>query len=129
MNQIQNKKILMIEDEDVFIDMFGGKLVQDGFDVTFAKNGAWGIKETANQKFDLILIDMMMPAMSGEEIITKLKLEEATKNIPIVVLSASVDEETKKRVEEMGITTFFVKTHIVPSELSQKVGEILNGLA
>ena len=92
MEQTQNKKILMIEDEDVFIDMFGGKLSQDGFDLTFAKNGAWGIKEATENKFDLIMVDMVMPAMGGEEIITKLKIEESTKNIPIVVLSSSVDD-------------------------------------
>jgi len=125
MNQVQNKKILMIEDEDVFIDMFGGKLSQDGYDMTFAKNGAWGIKEATEKKFDLIIVDMVMPAMNGEEIITKLKLEETTKNVPIVVLSASVDDETKQKIETMDIATFFVKTHITPSELSQRIEEIL----
>ncbi len=120
-----NKKILMIEDEDVFIDMFGGKLSQDGYDMTFAKNGAWGLREAIEKKFDLIMIDMVMPAMGGEEIINKLKIEESTKNIPILVLSASVDEETRKKIEGMGIVAFFVKTHIVPSELSQKIKEIL----
>lgn len=125
MEQTQNKKILMIEDEEVFIDIFGGKLIQDGFDVTFAKNGAWGLREATEKKFDLIMVDMVMPAMSGEEIIAKLKIEDETKNIPIVVLSASVDEETQKKVEEMGIEAFFVKTHIIPSELSQKIKEIL----
>lgn len=125
MEQTQSKKILMIEDEDVFIDMFGGKLIQDGFDVTFAKNGAWGLKEATEKEFDLIMIDMVMPAMGGEEIITKLKIEEETKNIPIVVLSASVDDETKEKIEGMGIVAFFVKTHIVPSELSEKIKGIL----
>ena len=125
MEQAQNKKILMIEDEDVFIDMFGGKLTQDGFDMTFAKNGAWGIKEATENKFDLIIVDMVMPAMGGEEIISKLKIEEDTKNIPIVVLSASVDNETKEKIESMGVTAFFIKTHIVPSELSEKIKEIL----
>jgi len=124
MNQGQNKKILMIEDEDIFIDMFGGKLSQDGFDMTFAKNGAWGIKEALEKEFDLIIIDMVMPAIGGEEIITKLKLENKTKDLPILVLSASVDDETKKKVEEMGVVAFFVKTHITPGELSQRVNEI-----
>lgn len=125
MNQGQNKKILMIEDEDIFIDMFGGKLSQDGYDMTFAKNGAWGIREASEKKFDLIIIDMVMPAMGGEEIITKLKLENETKDLPILVLSASVDEETKKKVEDMGVAAFYVKTHITPGELSQRVSEIV----
>lgn len=125
MEQAQNKKVLMIEDEDVFIDIFGGKLEQDGFNMTFAKNGAWGIKELMENKYDLVIIDMVMPAMNGDEIVAKLKLEEETKNLPIIVLSASVDEETKQRVEEMGVTHFFIKTHITPGELSERVTEIL----
>ncbi|HBI17433.1 MAG: Adenylate/guanylate cyclase [Candidatus Moranbacteria bacterium GW2011_GWF2_34_56] len=126
MEKTQSKRILMIEDEDVFIDIFGGKLVQDGFDVTFAKNGAWGIKEAMEKEFDLIMVDMVMPAMSGEEIIAKLKIEEKLKNIPVVVLSASVDIEAQEKIENMGITAFFPKTHIAPGELSQKISEILS---
>ncbi len=119
------KKILIIEDQDVFIDMFGGKLKQDGFSVTAAKNGAWGIKEALTNDFDLLIIDMVMPAMNGEEVVTKLKMEEKTKNVPIIVLSASVDEETQKRVEKMGISAFFVKTRIIPSDLSKKAKQVL----
>jgi len=125
MEQMQSKKILMIEDEDVFIDIFGKKLEQAGFEITYAKNGAWGIKEALANRYDLFLIDMVMPAMSGEEILEKLKMEEETKNIPIVVLSASVDEETQKKVMEMGAADFFVKTHITPEELLEKISQIL----
>jgi two-component system, cell cycle response regulator len=119
------KKILMIEDEEIFIEMFGDKLKQEGFDVSFARNGAWGVKEAMKEKFDLFIIDMVMPAMTGEEMIGKLKMEDQTKDVPIIVFSASVEDEAAKRVEEMGINSFFVKTQITPSELANKVKEIL----
>lgn len=119
------KKILMIEDEEVFIEMFGDKLKQDGFNVFSARNGAWGVKEAMKENFDLFIIDMVMPAMSGEEMVTKLKMEENTKNIPIIVLSASVEDEVAKRVKDMGIQEFFVKTQVTPTELSAKVKELL----
>lgn len=121
----KTKKILFIEDEEIFIELFGDRLRRDGFELMFAKNGAWGIKEAMVENFDLYIMDMMMPAMGGEEMLTKLKNNDKTKNVPIIVLSASVDEETQKRVEKMGINAFYVKTHITPSELSRKVGEIL----
>ncbi|MEF3691661.1 MAG: response regulator [Candidatus Moraniibacteriota bacterium] len=123
--QMQNKKILMIEDEDVFIDIFGGKLQQDGFEMTFAKNGAWGLKEMESGDYDLVIVDMAMPAMGGEEIVTKMKLEEKTRNLPVVVLSASVDEETRRKIESLGISGFFLKTRITPGELSQEITKIL----
>ena len=119
------KKILLIEDEEIFLDMFGKKLVDDGYEVTRANNGAWGVKEALEGSYDLIITDMVMPAMSGEEIISKIKQEEKTKNIPVVVISASVDIETEKAVRELGVSEFFLKTRIVPSDLSRKVSEIL----
>lgn len=119
------KKILIIEDEAIFLDMFGEKLRQDGFIVETADNGAWGLKEALAKDFDLFIIDMMMPAMTGDEIIEKLKLEESKKNIPIIVLSASVEDHMENKVREMGANEFFVKTKIIPSELSKKVSELL----
>ena len=119
------KKILMIEDEEIFEEMFGGKLRQDGYDVTFAKNGVWGLKEALKDDYNLFVIDMILPGMTGDEIISRLKMEEKTKNIPIVVLSASVDEKMERKVREMGADEFFVKTQLIPSELSKKVSEIL----
>lgn len=119
-------RILMIEDEDVFIEMFGGKLEQDGFSVTFARNGTWGFKEALKGNFDLFIIDMIMPTMSGEEIVAKIKMEETLKNTPIIMLSASIDKITEREVRKLDIIDFFLKTQITPSELSKKVSEILS---
>jgi DNA-binding response OmpR family regulator len=119
------KKILFIEDEEIFLEMFGKKLEDEGFDVTYAKNGAWGSKEAMENQYDLIITDMVMPAMGGDEIIKKLKLDDKTKDVPIIVLSASLTEEDIKPVREMGIVDFFEKTRIVPSELARRVTALL----
>jgi CheY-like chemotaxis protein len=116
----------MIEDEEVFLDMFGGKLKQDGFSVTFAKNGAWGFREALKGNFDLFIVDMIMPTMNGEEIVAKIKMEEAIKNIPVIMLSASIDKAAIKEIRKLDIEGFFLKTQITPSELSRKVAEIFS---
>ncbi len=125
MTEEKAKKILLIEDEEIFIEMFGDRLKQEGYAIESARNGAWGIKEALKNNFDLFIIDMVMPAMTGEEMIARLKLEDNTKNVPIIVLSASVDHETQERVEGMGINAFCLKIHITPSDLVEKVMEIL----
>ena len=125
MSEEKAKKILLVEDEEIFIEMFGDRLKQEGYEIESARNGAWGIKEALKNNFDLFIIDMVMPAMTGEEMIARLKLEDKTKNVPIIVLSASVDCETQKRIEGMGINEFLIKTHITPSDLAEKVAEIL----
>jgi DNA-binding response OmpR family regulator len=122
---IKKKRILLIEDEEIFLEMFGEKLRQDGFEVVGAKNGAWGIKEAMQQDFDLFIIDAIMPAMSGKEVVEKIKAEERLKNIPIIVVSASVEDRVGREMRAMGINCFFTKTKIIPSELSLKAQELL----
>lgn len=124
-NNNERKKILLIEDEEIFLDMFSKKLEDDGYEVVRANNGAWGAKEALAGDYDAIITDLIMPAMSGEEIIAKLKAEEKTKNIPIIAISASVTDEKEEEIREMGVEEFFSKTRIVPSDLSRKVGELL----
>lgn len=119
------KKILLIEDEEVFVEIFSRQLSYAGYEVEAALNGAWGIKTAMEKEFDLIILDMVMPAMSGLEVVEKLKAEESTKNIPIVVFSASVDNTVQKQVEDMGITAFFLKTQLTPRELVKKIDDIL----
>lgn len=124
-NGDKKKKILFIEDEPAFVEIFCTKLESDGYEVEKAQNGAWGIKEAREKDFDLIITDMIMPAMTGTEIVEKLRVEEKTKHIPIIVISASSTDEKIKEIKELGISDFFVKTSIVPSDLSRRVNELL----
>ncbi|EKE19704.1 MAG: hypothetical protein ACD_8C00123G0002 [uncultured bacterium] len=124
--ECEGKKILFIEDEEIFLEMFGQKLENEGFCVEYAKNGAWGSKMAGENQYDLIITDMVMPAMGGEEIIRRIKLDEKTKDTPIIVLSASLIEEDIQPVREMGISDFYEKTRLVPSDLARRVNEILN---
>lgn len=124
-NGEKKKRILFIEDEEIFLEMFGKKLEDDGYEVEYAKNGAWGSRMAAENQYDLIITDMVMPAMSGDEIIHRIKLDDKTKDIPLIVLSASVNEDEKKSVQELGITDFYEKTRIVPSDISRRVAELL----
>ena len=120
------KRILFIEDEEFFLEMFGKKLEDDGYEVEYAKNGAWGSRMAAENKYDLFITDMVMPAMGGDEIIRRIKLDEKTKNIPIIVLSASISDEDANAIKEMGISDFYEKTKIIPSDLSRRVEKLLS---
>lgn len=119
------KKILFIEDEKVFLDMFVKKLEDEGYIVEKAENGAWGLKEALGKNFDLIVTDMVLLAMEGIDIIRRLRLEEKTKDTPIIVLSASSTDERIKETKELGISDFFVKTRVTPSDLARRVKELL----
>ena len=120
------KKILFIEDEDVFIEMFGRKLKDEGYVVEVFKNGTLAIKEAMKKDFDLVITDMVILGMNGDEVIAALKREEKTKNIPIIVLSASLVDEDYHKVKDLGVEDYYVKTRITPSDLARRVKEILS---
>lgn len=119
------RKILIIEDEDVFIEMFSDGLKQEGFEVIAAKNGKWGLKEAEAGGFACILIDMMMPAMNGYEAIQELRANENTKNTPIIILSNSALDSEVKQAMELGASEYYVKTQITPVEVAEKVKELI----
>ncbi len=124
-DNINKKRILFIEDEEIFLEMFGKKLEDEGYEVEYAKNGSWGIKMADENDYDLFITDMTMPAAGGEEIIRKLKMDNRTKDVPIIVLSASLVEEDISAVRKMGIYDFYEKTKVVPSDLARKVKELI----
>lgn len=124
------KKILLIEDEAVFVEMFSKRLRSEGYEVTTEQNGEAGLKTALSGSFDLIITDVMMPNMDGREFIGKLKEEEAGKDVPIFLLSASVsiEDESVKTLTDAGIVTkAFLKTEITPSELTYAVNDYFSG--
>ncbi len=118
-------KILIIEDEDVFIEIFGDKLKQSGFEVISAKNGKWGLKEAEKGEFACILLDMMMPAMSGYEAVKELRASEKTKDTPIIILSNSALDSEVQQALALGANEYYVKTQITPGEVADRVKELI----
>ena len=84
-----------------------------------------GLRKALQENFDVFILDVMMPVMTGEEIIENLKLNEKTKNIPIIILTSSLDDEIEKKIRAKGIENIFIKTKIIPSELAKKVIELI----
>lgn len=118
------QKVLIIEDEDVFIEIFGEKLRQDGFEVVSAKNGRWGLSEAEKGIFSCILIDMAMPAMNGLEAIKELRANEKSKDIPIIILSNTALDSEVKEAMELGANEYFIKTQITPGEVAERVKKL-----
>ncbi len=119
--ELNGKKILIIEDEDVFIQMFGDKLTQEGFEVVSAKNGKWGIKEAEEGGFACVLLDMMMPAMNGYEAIKELRANENTKSTPVIILSNSALDSEVQKAMDLGASAYYVKTQVTPGEVVEKI--------
>lgn len=122
------KRILFIEDEPVFVDMFGRRLAQDGYEIVPHGNGASAVEAAMNERFDLVITDAMLPNMTGQEVIERLKSDEKTSHIPIFLLSASLEAEEMERLSQSAdVFKAFLKTQITPTELAREVSLLFHG--
>ncbi len=118
----KGKRILFIEDEQVFIDMFSRRLRDEGYEVVTKQNGDEGLAVATTENFDLIISDVVMPGLRGHEMVEKLRESEHGRHIPIFLLSASIEEDEFKELEEAGIVhKVLTKTRVTPSKLAYEV--------
>ncbi len=122
----KKEKVLLIEDEEVIIEMYKIRLEKAVYEVQVARNGAWGLKVACQEKFDLIIMDMVMPAMNGYEMLEKIKKNKVCKNKPIIVLSNSAQDNDIDKAKKLGATSFFLKSSITPAKLVKEVKNLLN---
>jgi len=97
--------------------MYQLKLELNGYAVTTASNGLNGLKCLENATPDLILLDLMMPVMNGEEFLKKIRKSQHHQHVPVIILTNVSREEAPKTLWHYGITDYFVKAHNTPSHL------------
>ena len=117
-------KILIAEDEPDIRELITLTLQFSGYEVVSAKDGAEAVEVAQADEFDLILMDVRMPRMTGYEACRKLRSIEATKNIPIIFLSAKGQESEVQAGLEAGADQYILKP-FAPDMLSKKIQEVL----
>ncbi|MDO8259976.1 MAG: response regulator [Candidatus Magasanikbacteria bacterium] len=119
-------KILLIEDEEVIAEMYEMRLNKAGFSVTLAGNGAWGLKLARKEKFDVIVMDMTMPAMNGCDMLKHIKKDSLNHEIPIIVLSNSAQDKDIEETIKCGASNYLLKSQITPVRLISEIKKVLN---
>jgi DNA-binding response OmpR family regulator len=119
------KKILFIEDEAALQKTFRDILEKEGYQMISALDGESGLRLAKSQKPDLILLDLILPKKDGFEVLKELKEDEATKGIPVIVLTNLEDIESVEKAIELGATTYLVKAQYTLEEVIQKVKKAL----
>jgi len=115
------KTILFIEDESALQKTFGEILKQEGYETISALDGETGLRLVKSQKPDLILLDLILPKMHGFEVLKKLKEDEETKDIPVIVLTNLEKIEDVDKALELGATTYLVKAKYSLEEIVEKI--------
>ncbi len=118
-------RILLIDDDEALIAVFSTALQEAGFETSVALDATSGIEKAKEGTPDLILLDQVMPDMSGNETIKKLKLDDKTKNIPVIILSNFSQEELVKEAINEGAVNYIFKYQVEPADVVNKVKEAL----
>ena len=118
-------KILVVEDEAVLQRALADMLAETEFEVAQATDGEQAIEKAHSEKPDLILLDLILPKKHGLEVLQALKTDDATKHIPVIILTNLEDKDDISRALELGAKTYLVKANYDMKEVIAKVREAL----
>lgn len=119
-------KILLIDDDDSILNIFSLALKKEGFETVTASTSADGINKAKSEKPDLILLDQVLPDLSGNETLKELKSQEDTKGIPVIILSNFSQQELVKGAINEGAEDYVFKYQAEPQDIIVKIKEALN---
>lgn len=128
MEKFLNKKsILLIDDEDEIKALMSNYLIKSHIDkdrIITASDGKEAISKIQNQEFGLIIVDILMPRMNGLQLIKELKMRKKYRDIPMLIISGTIDAENVKSAISMGINNIIVKPFTYNIFLD-KIGRVL----
>jgi CheY-like chemotaxis protein len=121
------RRVLLVED-DRFLRRAGqAALRQRGFTVSVAADGEEALQKVQAEMPDLILLDLLMPKLTGIEVLRSLRAAEATRAIPVLILSNSSREQDLEEIKNLGVTDYLVKANLSLQELGDRVAGLLEG--
>jgi len=122
--KLMTRNILVVDDDELVLLAIQELLTPLGFSVTVASNGADALRKAASQKFEVVILDVIMPEMDGFEVCRKMRQLENHHETPILMLTAKSGEEDKQRGMEAGANLYLPKP-IAPKRLISLVEEAL----
>jgi len=117
--------ILLVEDDPVLCKMYSEKFKFEGFSVLTAVNGEDGLKVALSEKIDIILLDLMLPRLSGTELLAKLREDPKGKNTTVIALTNLAEQEEKDKATQLGVKEYLIKAMQTPEEVVNKVKSYL----
>lgn len=120
-----SKKVLWIEDDKFLGDLITKKLSNSGFTVMHESTGESALKRLESEMADIALVDILLPEMDGFEIVTHMKENEATKNIPVIFFTNLATKEDIEKGYSVGADRFLVKSNMIPDEIVTEIQNLL----
>lgn len=122
---MKKSKVLIIEDDKFLLKLYSEKLQNEGFEVIESITGEEGLNKLFADKPDSIVLDLILPRKNGFEVLSEIKLNPETKNIPVIILTNLGQDTDIKRGLELGAATYLVKTEFSVNKLAEIIKEQL----
>jgi len=117
--------ILIIEDDPVLQKMYTEKFTFEGFSVLGARDGEEALEKIDTQKVDLVLLDIMLPKMSGTDFLQKMRQNPKGKDTPVVALTNLAEEDERQKALRLGVKEYLVKAMQTPEEVVETIKKYL----
>jgi DNA-binding response OmpR family regulator len=117
----KQRKILLVEDDDSLASVYSMRLEAEGFAIKRVPNGEDALSAALEFRPDLILLDVMMPKVSGFDVLDILRNTPETANLQVIMLTALSQESDKARAEELGVDDYLVKSQVVIADVVERV--------
>lgn len=114
-------KIAIIEDDVAISQMYRIKFEAEGYEVETAENGKLGLELAEKMQPDIILLDLMMPEMSGEEMLVQMRDTDWGKDIRVIILTNMGEQEAPPILKELNVRRFIVKAEMTPRQVAEMV--------
>jgi len=114
-------KLAIIEDDPAISQMYRMKFETEGYKVETAENGKIGLDMIEKMQPDMVLLDLMMPEMNGDEMLEIMRATEWGKDIPVIVLTNMGEQEIPEKIEKLGINAFILKAEMTPKQVEELV--------
>lgn len=125
MSDIKGKKILLVEDDDGLANVYMARLEAEGLDVKRVADGEDALAVAVDYKPNLILLDIMMPKVSGYDVLDILRNTPETANIKIIMLTALGQDSDKEKADKLGADDYLVKSQVVIADVVDRIKDHL----
>lgn len=115
------KRILLVEDDDALASVYRARLEAEGFDVTRVANGEDALAAAVKFRPDLVLLDVMMPKISGFDVLDILRNTPETANLRVIMLTALSQDSDKERARQLGVDDYLVKSQVVIGDVISRI--------
>jgi len=113
--------IAIIEDDAAIAQMYSIKFESEGYTVQIAENGKLGLQLVENMKPDIVLLDLMMPEMNGDEVLAQMRKTDWGKDIKVIILTNMGEQEAPEILKSLNVLAFIVKADMTPKQVAELV--------